>query len=49
MFKEILGYYKIIKISAGWSHNAVISDQNELFTWGSNINGKLGLGDITYK
>lgn len=37
--KEILGYYKIVKISAGATHNAVITDKLELYTWGEHVSG----------
>jgi len=44
--KEIKALEKlaIIFISAGFSHSAAISSQNNLFTWGCGSQGKLGHG-----
>ncbi|XP_057330832.1 RCC1 domain-containing protein 1-like [Microplitis mediator] len=33
----------VIKIAAGGWHNAVITSDNDLYTWGWNTNGELGL------
>src|SRR5579863_7372226 len=33
------------KISCGFDYSTLISDRNELYVWGSNENGILGLGD----
>lgn len=33
------------KCAAGLAHTAVISLEGELFTWGFNVTGQLGLGD----
>eukprot|EP01132_Coremiostelium_polycephalum_P004737 gene4737-5913_t len=35
---------KAVKLSCGYEHVAVITDDGELFTWGNNINGQLGHG-----
>lgn len=44
--KEVLGYYKIKKISAGGFHNAVITENEELYIWGDNESNQLGLKDL---
>lgn len=36
---------KITKVVAGHSHNAAISADGDLFCWGQNSDGQLGLGD----
>ena len=36
-----------IQVSAGTSHSAAINSNGELFTWGDNRNGQLGLGHNT--
>ncbi|KAI3472760.1 hypothetical protein Pfo_031077 [Paulownia fortunei] len=35
---------RIIKISAGYHHSAAITVDGELYIWGKNANGQLGLG-----
>ncbi|XP_051115280.1 ultraviolet-B receptor UVR8 isoform X2 [Andrographis paniculata] len=35
---------RIIKISAGYHHSAAITVDGELYVWGKNANGQLGLG-----
>ncbi|KAL0462229.1 UNVERIFIED_CONTAM: Ultraviolet-B receptor UVR8 [Sesamum latifolium] len=35
---------KIIKIAAGYHHSAAITVDGELYVWGKNANGQLGLG-----
>jgi X-linked retinitis pigmentosa GTPase regulator len=42
---ESLANYKLTKLSCGWSHTAVITSENLLFTWGSGQYGALGTGD----
>jgi len=40
-----LSKYKTIKISAGESHSAAITEKLNLFTWGNGGFGWLGHGD----
>ena len=35
---------QIEKVGIGWFHNGIISQEGDLFLWGWNINGQLGLG-----
>uniref|UniRef100_A0A1D1Y3B4 X-linked retinitis pigmentosa GTPase regulator n=1 Tax=Anthurium amnicola TaxID=1678845 RepID=A0A1D1Y3B4_9ARAE len=35
---------KILQIAAGYHHSAAITEDGELFVWGNNSNGQLGLG-----
>ncbi|KRW99588.1 Regulator of chromosome condensation 1/beta-lactamase-inhibitor protein II [Pseudocohnilembus persalinus] len=39
------GKYNIIEISGGFGHTAIVTENGELYTWGFNIKGQLGLGD----
>lgn len=39
----IMAIYKPIKISCGWYHSTLISDN--VYVWGSNVYGKLGIGN----
>ncbi|XP_073117500.1 ultraviolet-B receptor UVR8 isoform X2 [Elaeis guineensis] len=42
---EILGLpEKVAQISAGYYHSCVITENGELFVWGKNSSGQLGLG-----
>ena len=34
----------IVKISAGYQHNLVLTSDNKLYTWGYNLSGQLGNG-----
>lgn len=43
-FKPVLGELNCIDISCGNSHNLAIDENNNLYTWGSNSLGQLGLG-----
>lgn len=42
---EALAGVKIVEIAAGGWHSCAISDQGDLYTWGWNSNGQLGLFD----
>lgn len=46
LIKEVLGYYKLKKVCAGGFHNAAITEKNELYVWGDNESGQLGLNDL---
>ncbi|KAL3640480.1 hypothetical protein CASFOL_015448 [Castilleja foliolosa] len=35
---------RVVKISAGYHHSAAITEDGELYIWGKNANGQLGLG-----
>eukprot|EP00184_Porphyridium_aerugineum_P004368 CAMPEP_0184700282 /NCGR_PEP_ID=MMETSP0313-20130426/11491_1 /TAXON_ID=2792 /ORGANISM="Porphyridium aerugineum, Strain SAG 1380-2" /LENGTH=488 /DNA_ID=CAMNT_0027159871 /DNA_START=74 /DNA_END=1540 /DNA_ORIENTATION=- len=39
-----LGAKKVISISAGYMHSAAVTDQGEVYTWGSGYCGQLGNG-----
>jgi alpha-tubulin suppressor-like RCC1 family protein len=36
---------KIVSISAGFAHSAAVDSEGNLYTWGNNKYGQLGLGD----
>ncbi|CAE7662905.1 UVR8, partial [Symbiodinium necroappetens] len=38
---------KIVALAAGYGHTAAITDSGELWTWGYNDDGELGIGDTT--
>lgn len=42
---EALAGLKVVQISAGGWHSAVVTDQGDLYTWGWNTSGELGLSD----
>ncbi|XP_076235578.1 RCC1 domain-containing protein 1 [Calliopsis andreniformis] len=42
---EALAGIKVVQISAGGWHSAVVTDQGDVYTWGWNTNGELGLVD----
>jgi alpha-tubulin suppressor-like RCC1 family protein len=37
--------HRIVSCSAGFGHTAALTESGELYTWGFNIYGQLGLGD----
>ncbi|CAE7748417.1 UVR8 [Symbiodinium microadriaticum] len=40
---------KIVALAAGYYHTAAITDSGELWTWGYNRNGRLGIGDTKHR
>ena len=40
---------KIVYTSSGSDHNLALTNQGRVFSWGSNANGRLGLGDTTLR
>eukprot|EP00742_Colponemidia_sp_Colp-10_P006997 GILJ01007510.1.p1 GENE.GILJ01007510.1~~GILJ01007510.1.p1 ORF type:complete len:672 (+),score=107.52 GILJ01007510.1:43-2058(+) len=44
LIRELKG--RIIQVSAGYNHNAAISDTGAIFTWGQGDNGQLGHGNL---
>ncbi|XP_032680006.1 RCC1 domain-containing protein 1 [Odontomachus brunneus] len=40
---EALAGLRVVHISAGGWHSAVVTDQGDLYTWGWNTNGELGI------
>lgn len=45
-FKKVQGLESIKHISAGYRHSMALSNKGTLFSWGHNLNGELGIGDI---
>ena len=41
-----LGSIKVARVAAGSAHSAVLTAAGQLFTWGSNSKGQLGLGGV---
>jgi alpha-tubulin suppressor-like RCC1 family protein len=37
---------KVVKVAAGWAHSMALTDQGEVWVWGRNQHGQLGLGDL---
>jgi X-linked retinitis pigmentosa GTPase regulator len=46
---EELGNYNCVKISCGWGHTAVITENGEVFSWGVGEYGALGTGHTDNK
>ncbi|KAF7382722.1 hypothetical protein HZH66_013124 [Vespula vulgaris] len=40
---EALAGLNVVQVSAAGWHNAVVTDQGDLYTWGWNVNGELGI------
>ncbi|XP_014215438.1 secretion-regulating guanine nucleotide exchange factor [Copidosoma floridanum] len=40
---ESFGGQKIVDVACGWDSSMALTDQGELFAWGSNFHGQLGL------
>lgn len=36
----------IVEVSAGYGHVAAVSDAGDVWTWGTGLQGQLGLGDL---
>lgn len=43
---QVAGLANIVTVGAGEYHSFAISNTNELFVWGNNGSGQLGLGDL---
>ncbi|KAL2347162.1 hypothetical protein Fmac_001162 [Flemingia macrophylla] len=41
---RVFGEKKIVQISAGYNHSCAVTVDGELYMWGKNTNGQLGLG-----
>ena len=39
----------VVSVSAGFGHTACITEHGDLYTWGFNVYGQLGLGDMESK
>jgi len=42
---EVEGLDLVVSVAAGWGHCAAITGEGDLYTWGLNSHGQLGLGD----
>ena len=40
---------KVIKIALGYEHVLVLTDEGQVYSWGHNLFGQLGLGDDSYR
>jgi len=49
IFPELINQESIIKINAGYQHSAALSSGGRIFTWGSNLEGQLGIDLLTIK
>lgn len=45
---DALSSYRIVKITAGGYHTMAVSDDNEIFCWGTGIHGECGYGDFNH-
>lgn len=44
---ECAVYFVTNQVVSGYSHCLALTDQGQLYAWGSNINGQLGTGNRT--
>lgn len=44
-YKEIEGLKNIVKVSAGKNHCLALTNDGQVYSWGCNTSGQLGLGD----
>jgi len=49
LVKRVSGMGKIVRIAAGYRHSAAIDSSGQLWTWGDNEYGKLGIGSTADK
>lgn len=40
-------YFVTTQVVSGYSHCLALTDQGQVYAWGSNINGQLGTGNRT--
>lgn len=43
---QVIDYYTCTKISCGKFHNMVLTNKNEVYVWGENEDGQLGLPQL---
>jgi len=41
-----LEHDRVVKVGCGGAHAAAITDKGKLYTWGENLQGQLGVGDL---
>ena len=46
-FDEIDNSIDVVKVAAGYYHSLALTDSGEVYSWGDNEYGQLGLGDTT--
>lgn len=37
----------IVKVACGYEHSLALTDKGDLYVWGKNDNGQLGIGKVT--
>jgi alpha-tubulin suppressor-like RCC1 family protein len=45
-FVQALSSLRVIQSSCGWQHSAALIDDGQVYVWGTNRHGQLGLGDF---